>query len=128
MSNLVANRFQGLNFALLVDRALVNAKPAALAVEVVYFLHELAGSACGIKAVFQDDRVFGTILPTLEAMNAVFAMCNGFPSTPGTGFVLGGATCFQNDAAVREFLPVFEIAHIVSSADVAEIVPLLDCL
>jgi hypothetical protein len=113
---------------LLVDRALANAKPAAFAVEVVYFLHELAGSAGGIKTVFKDDRVFGTILPTLETMNTVFTMCNGFPSTPGAGFVLGSAACFQNDAAVGEFLPVFEIAHVVSSADVAEIVPLLDCL
>jgi hypothetical protein len=79
--------------------------------EVVYFLHEFAGSACGIKAVFQDDRIFGAILPTLEAMNAVLAMCNGFPSTPGTSFILSRAACFQDDAAVGEILPVFEIAH-----------------
>jgi hypothetical protein len=48
--------------------------------------------------------------------------------TPGTGLVFRGAAGLDDDAAERELLPVFQIAHGCASADVAEVVPLLDCL
>jgi hypothetical protein len=107
ISNLVADKAQRHDLAVLVYWTLADAKAAALAMKVVHLFDELPGSTNVVATVLQNNCVLWTILPALQAMDAIFAMGDRFPGAPGSGLVLGGAARFQNDSAVGQILPVF---------------------